>query len=116
MKKFLSLALVLVLALSFASFAGAEAEKRTVEFWHCSGGTIGEAVQANVDAFNASQDEIFVNATFQGSYDDSLIKIKAAVPAGKAPTSSTSSRWLPLTWPPRIGLFLSPICSRRIPS
>lgn len=85
MKKFLSLALVLVLALSFASFAGAEAEKRTVEFWHCSGGTIGEAVQANVDAFNASQDEIFVNATFQGGYDDSLIKIKAAVPAGEGP-------------------------------
>ena len=54
-------------------------------FWHCMGGTIGEAVQANVDAFNASQDEIFVDAQYQGAYDDSLIKVKAAVPAGEGP-------------------------------
>lgn len=85
MKKFLSLVLALVLVMGFATMATAEGEKRTVEFWHCSGGTIGEAVQANVDAFNASQDEIFVNATYQGGYDDSLIKIKAAVPAGEGP-------------------------------
>ena len=85
MKKFLSLALALILVLGFATVASAESEKRTVTFWHCSGGTIGEAVQANVDAFNASQDEIFVDAIFQGGYDDSLIKIKAAVPAGEGP-------------------------------
>lgn len=85
MKKFLSLALALILVLGFATVAMAEGEKRTVTFWHCSGGTIGEAVQANVDAFNASQDEIFVDAIFQGGYDDSLIKIKAAVPAGEGP-------------------------------
>ena len=85
MKKFLSLALALILVLGFATVASAESEKRTVTFWHCSGGTIGEAVQANVDAFNASQDEIFVKAIFQGGYDDSLIKIKAAVPAGEGP-------------------------------
>lgn len=85
MKKFLSLALVLMLALSFMTMAGAEGGKRKVVFWHCSGGTIGEAIQANVDAFNASQDEIEVEAIFQGGYDDSLIKIKAAVPAGEGP-------------------------------
>ena len=85
MKKFLSLVLALVLVMGFATMATAEGEKRTVEFWHCSGGTIGEAVQANVDAFNASQDAFFVNATYQGGYDDSLIKIKAAVPAGEGP-------------------------------
>lgn len=85
MKKFLSLALVLMLALSFATVASAESGKRTVVFWHCAGGTIGEAVQANVDAFNASQDEIYVEAIYQGGYDDSLIKIKAAVPAGEGP-------------------------------
>ena len=85
MKKFLSLALVLLMALSFASVASAETEARTIEFWHCQGGDIGAAVQANVDAFNASQSEIFCNATFQGGYDDALIKIKAAVPAGEGP-------------------------------
>lgn len=85
MKKFLSLILVLVLVASFATLASAENTKRTVTFWHCQGGTIGEAVQANVDAFNASQDEIYVEAIFQGGYDDALIKIKAAVPAGEGP-------------------------------
>lgn len=85
MKKFLSLALVLVLVLGFATMASAEGEKRKVVFWHCSGGTIGEAVQANVKAFNESQDEIFVEEIFQGGYDDALIKIKAAVPAGEGP-------------------------------
>ena len=85
MKKFLSLALVLMLALSFMTMASAEGGKRKVVFWHCQGGTIGEAVQANVDSFNASQDEIEVEAIFQGGYDDALIKIKAAVPAGEGP-------------------------------
>ena len=85
MKKFLSLALVLLMALSFASVASAETEARTIEFWHTSGGDIGNALQANVDAFNASQSEIFCNATFQGDYDSALIKIKAAVPAGEGP-------------------------------
>ena len=85
MKRFLALVLVLVLAIGFASIASAETQKRTVTFWHCMGGTIGEAVQANVDAFNASQDEIFVDAQYQGGYDDALIKVKAAVPAGEGP-------------------------------
>ena len=85
MKRFLTLVLALVLTIGFASIASAETQKRTVTFWHCAGGTIGEAIQANVDAFNASQDEIFVDAQFQGSYDDSLIKVKAAVPAGEGP-------------------------------
>lgn len=85
MKRFLTLVLALVLTIGFASIASAETQKRTVTFWHCMGGTIGEAVQANVDAFNASQDEIFVDAQYQGAYDDSLIKVKAAVPAGEGP-------------------------------
>ena len=85
MKRFLTLVLALVLTIGFASIASAETQKRTVTFWHCAGGTIGEAIQANVDAFNASQDEIFVDAQFQGAYDDSLIKVKAAVPAGEGP-------------------------------
>ncbi len=85
MKKFLSLALVLLMVLSFAAVAGAEGEARTIEFWHTAGGDIGNALQANVDAFNESQSEIFCKATFQGDYDSALIKIKAAVPAGEGP-------------------------------
>lgn len=85
MKKFLSLTLALLMVLSFAAVAGAEGEARTIEFWHTSGGDIGNALQANVDAFNESQSEIFCKATFQGDYDSALIKIKAAVPAGEGP-------------------------------
>ena len=85
MKKFLSLTLALLMVLSFATVAGAEGEARTIQFWHTSGGDIGNALQANVDAFNESQSEIFCNATFQGDYDSALIKIKAAVPAGEGP-------------------------------
>lgn len=85
MKKFLSLALALLMVLSFAAVAGAEGEARTIEFWHTSGGDIGKALEANVNAFNESQSEIFCNATFQGDYDSALTKIKAAVPAGEGP-------------------------------
>ena len=84
MKKFLSVVLALVLALSLMTAASAEG-KRTVTFWHCFGGTIGEAFQATVDGFNASQNEIFVDASYQGAYDDTLTKLKAALPAGTGP-------------------------------
>ena len=83
MKRLLALFLALVLMMSLT--ATVNAEKHTVTFWHCFGGTIGEALQATVDAFNASQDEIFVEASFQGSYDETLTKLKAAFPAGTAP-------------------------------
>ena len=82
MKKLLCLALALLLTLSLAT---ACAEPRTVTFWHCFGGTIGEAFQATVDAFNESHDDIQVIAQFQGAYDDTLTKLKAALPAGEGP-------------------------------
>ena len=84
MKKRLTIVLALILMLCMATVACAEG-KRTVTFWHCFGGTIGEAMQATVDAFNASQDEIFVEASYQGAYDDTLTKLKAALPAGTGP-------------------------------
>ena len=82
MKTLLCLALALLLTLSLAP---ACAEPRTVTFWHCFGGTIGEAFQATVDAFNKSHDDIQVIAQFQGAYDDTLTKLKAALPAGAGP-------------------------------
>ncbi|GHV26899.1 ABC transporter substrate-binding protein [Clostridia bacterium] len=69
-----------------AAFAStAPAGRRTVTFWHCFGGNIGEAVQAIVDQYNESQDQIWVDAIFQGSYDECLTKIKAAAPVGTGP-------------------------------
>ncbi|MCB0187869.1 MAG: hypothetical protein KDE31_26555, partial [Caldilineaceae bacterium] len=42
----------------------------TLEFWHAMGGNLGELVDELVARFNDSQDGIVVNATYQGSYDD----------------------------------------------
>lgn len=90
------LALMLVLSMTLAAVPGlaqeavpttapAPAGRRVVTFWHCFGGKIGEAVQAVVDGYNASQDVIWVEATYQGAYDDCLTKLKAALPAGNGP-------------------------------
>ncbi|MEA4899100.1 ABC transporter substrate-binding protein [Bacillota bacterium Meth-B3] len=93
LSKLLSLLLIVSLFLSFAAPAfAAEATpvpvpegRREVIFWHCFGGLIGEAVQRVVDGFNASQNDIWVTAIFQGAYDDALTKLKAAMPAGTGP-------------------------------
>ena len=38
----------------------------TIEFWHSMGSTTGELIQEIVDEFNASQDEVYVEAIYQG--------------------------------------------------
>lgn len=55
------------------------AEKTTLTFWHAMGGTNGEVLQQIVDDFNASQDEIEIKAEYQGTYDDTITKLKAAM-------------------------------------
>src|SRR5215472_3219886 len=54
-------------------------------FWHAMSGINGDAVNRIVDGFNKSQNKIQVEAIFQGSYDDSLAKLKAALPTNSAP-------------------------------
>jgi len=46
--------------------APASGEKVTIEFWHAMGGELGELVDELAARFNNSQDQIVVNATFQG--------------------------------------------------
>ena len=46
-------------------------------FWHGMGGSVGEALQRIVDQFNESQDEITVNAQYQGSYDETLTQLRS---------------------------------------
>ena len=57
----------------------------TLEFWHAMGGNLGELVDTLVARFNESQDGIVVNATFQGSYDDTYNALLAAFDAGSEP-------------------------------
>ncbi|MEM7536675.1 MAG: ABC transporter substrate-binding protein [Chloroflexota bacterium] len=57
----------------------------TLEFWHAMSGELGELVDALVARFNESQEGIVVNATYQGSYDDTYNALLASMEAGGVP-------------------------------
>ncbi|MBT8215473.1 MAG: ABC transporter substrate-binding protein [Acidimicrobiia bacterium] len=63
----------------------AAAEPIEIEFWHAMADDLGAVVQELVDRYNASQDNVIVNATFQGSYDDTYNALLASFEAGTAP-------------------------------
>lgn len=53
--------------------------KTTITFWHSMGGVNGEALTYLVDKFNEENtDNIYVDAEYQGAYDDALNKLKSA--------------------------------------
>ncbi|MFG1907603.1 ABC transporter substrate-binding protein [Kribbella sp. NPDC048928] len=56
-----------------------------VVFWTSYGGANGKAVDKLVGKFNDSQDDVFVEVQFQGSYDDVAQKVAAALVAKQAP-------------------------------
>lgn len=58
--------------------AGADG-KTTITFWHSMGGVNGEALAYLVDQFNnENTDNIYVDAQYQGEYDDAINKLKSA--------------------------------------
>ena len=61
------------------------AEVITVEFWHAMGGELGTVVDELAARFNASRDDIQVNVTYQGSYDDTYNALLAAFETGSEP-------------------------------
>lgn len=64
---------------SAADGSVATGDKTTITFWHSMGGVNGEALTYLVDKFNAENtDGIYVDAEYQGSYDDALNKLKSA--------------------------------------
>ena len=72
MKKLLSMILVLSMLLTLVSFSAHADDKTTVVFWNSWTGGDGEALQALVDKFNASQDEVYVDMTRTTSFSDML--------------------------------------------
>ncbi len=56
-----------------------------VEFWHAMADDLGAVVDELVARYNASQDGVVVNATFQGSYDDTYNALLAAFEQDTAP-------------------------------
>ncbi len=61
------------------------AEAINIEFWHAMADDLGAVVDELVDRYNASQDAVVVNSTFQGSYDDTYNALLASFDAGTAP-------------------------------
>ncbi|MBW7457284.1 ABC transporter substrate-binding protein [Paenibacillus sepulcri] len=70
----------------------ASGEKTTVQFWHSVGGKNGEYLDALIQRFNASHDDIEVVGTFQGGYDETVTKLQQAVSADTAPDVSMLER------------------------
>ena len=79
MKKILSLVLCLAMVLSIGAIA--HAEPIQINYWPVFTGADGATMQGMVDAFNASQDEVFVNHTPMTA-DDLYQKIPLTVQTG----------------------------------
>jgi sn-glycerol 3-phosphate transport system substrate-binding protein len=56
-----------------------------IAFWHSMGGDVGGKIPVLADSFNASQTSCFVEPTYQGSYDDSLNKLRAGLQSNDIP-------------------------------
>jgi len=60
-------------------------EPIVIEFWHAMGGNLGEVVDDLAARFNDSRDDIQVNVTFQGSYDETYNALLVSFEAGTEP-------------------------------
>ncbi|HEX7388898.1 MAG TPA: extracellular solute-binding protein, partial [Acidiphilium sp.] len=69
-----------------AATARAATPPVTIDLWHAMSGALGQKLQAIVDAFNKSQSETQIAATYKGSYPEVLTATIAAWRAGKAPS------------------------------
>ncbi len=56
-----------------------------IHFWHPSLGTVDEALQKQISAFNASQSDFRVVSSGRGTYDETFNAMIAAYRAGKQP-------------------------------
>ena len=82
--KALALTMSLLMVVSMSTSALAQDSRETITFWFSMGSRNGDAIQALVKAYNESQDKYFVDAQYQGSYDDALAKLKST-PEGLRP-------------------------------
>jgi sn-glycerol 3-phosphate transport system substrate-binding protein len=93
--------LVVVLLLSVALGACGGGEKGTptaetpgaspaggpvdIDLWHSEQAATQDTINRLVDRFNASQNEVRVHASYQGTYDDAMAKLVASLPTGQVP-------------------------------
>lgn len=62
-----------------------DGEKIEIEFWHAMAGSGQESLDSIVEGFNESQDKYTVKAEFQGSYEESLTKLRSVGGTKDAP-------------------------------
>lgn len=75
--------LVATLLLGMVSVASAAPVK--VKFWYSLGGDGQKLITELVDKYNASQSDIFVDASYSGNYYETQQKLLAAIAAGNPP-------------------------------
>lgn len=63
----------------------------TIEFWYGLGGKLGENMEALIQKFNASQQEVIVKGIVQADYSETEQKLQAAIATGKVPAAVLSS-------------------------
>ncbi len=86
MKKTLITLLLAVALLASALGTAAFAEENVhLVFWHGMSGTNGEIIDYIVRTFNESHPGIEIEAQYQGSYEESINKLKAAMRIGDGP-------------------------------
>jgi sn-glycerol 3-phosphate transport system substrate-binding protein len=79
------LALVALVATTLIPLPSAAQQKVQVDFWHGLTRPLGDTLEQVAADFNASQTKYQVNATFKGSYPETMVAAIAAFRAGNAP-------------------------------
>jgi sn-glycerol 3-phosphate transport system substrate-binding protein len=65
--------------------AGDDSRPINIVFWHSMGGNLGATLTTLVNKYNSSQKKVKINAQYQGSYEDSLNKLKVAMRTRSGP-------------------------------
>jgi len=98
-KSLLSLVAVLLLSVSLGACGGSEKGTPTAEtpgaspaagpvdidLWHSEQAANQDTINRLADRFNASQNEVRVHPSFQGTYEDAMAKVVASLPTGQVP-------------------------------
>lgn len=69
-----------------ASDSASDKEPVKVVWWHSMSGELGKVADKLISDFNASRKDIQVEGVFQGTYDESLNKLKATLGSDSGPT------------------------------
>ena len=83
------LLLIVAMLIVVPAFSGGEQEKGgliEVDFYYALGGVLGELVEELVSEYNSMQDEVVINASFQGTYGETANKVMADLASKNHPS------------------------------